>query len=326
MVAASITWDFATDLTPSAASGGLAGSWGPMGSTPANWDSSGAYSWRFVDLGTVRLMVGPAAGTQWTPGSIIFKMRRSAGTSDGFFSLGGDYTIEWSGALTTAYRTVTIDLSSLGTVDGPIDLRFWSGGTSTQRAYLDDVTVSGNVLTGSDQTISPAGIASAEAIGPAAVVVVQPVNLSPEAIVSGEAFGTPSVVVVPLVEILGAGGIASGEVVGGPDVRPATPGSVRYPTGADVADFMDAPALVALATVHVGVITQFARVYTRDNGFYVDGVAEPIAGVILAATARLVGNPEQIDVTVGSVRRASYFKGWSLAEQRVLNNYRKVAQ
>jgi hypothetical protein len=104
--------------------------------------------------------------------------------------------------------------------------------------------------------------------------------------------------------------------------------SVPYPTGQDVAAFLGAPgdtSLVALADVHVGVITEFARVYTRGNGFSVEGVAPEVASVVLAATGRLVANPEQIDITVGTMRRSGSFKGWSLAEQRVLNEYRGVA-
>lgn len=155
------------------------------------------------------------------------------------------------------------------------------------------------------EVLEPAGIASAEAFGAAAVVVVQPVELTPEAIVSGEAFGQP-------------------QVIHGADVE-----TVPYPTGEAVAEFMDAPGdarLIALAEVHVGVVTHFARVYTRGNGFYVEGVAPEIAAVILAATARLASNPGQIDIHVGSVRRAQSFKGWTLAEQKVLNPYRGVAR
>lgn len=81
-----------------------------------------------------------------------------------------------------------------------------------------------------------------------------------------------------------------------------------------------------MAEVHVGVITHFARLYTRGNGFTVAGVREEIAAVIMAAAARLVSNPEQLDITVGSTRRASGFKGWSLAERTVLNEYRGVAR
>src|SRR5690606_39709278 len=56
--------------------------------------------------------------------------------------------------------------------------------------------------------------------------------------------------------------------------------------------------LVALAAQHGAVMTALVRAYTRGVGF-VDGVpAEPIRAVIVAASARLVANPEQVDAYV----------------------------
>jgi len=104
---------------------------------------------------------------------------------------------------------------------------------------------------------------------------------------------------------------------------------VGAPTGEEVASFLGASLdgrTVGLAAEHVQVITELARSYCRGNGFYEEGIAKPIREVIVAATARLVAHPEQIDVQVGSVRRRAGFKGWSLAEQRVLNEYRRTAR
>ena len=99
------------------------------------------------------------------------------------------------------------------------------------------------------------------------------------------------------------------------------------PTGEDVASFLgqgDIEQVVALAEEHVAIITALARSYTRDNGFTSDGTArEDICAVITAATARLVANPEQIHYSAGAQRLSGGFKGWSLAEQIVLNRYRR---
>lgn len=322
MTAASISWDFATDLNPSSTSGGLTGSWSGMDATPTGRDASGAFYWQNQSTTVGRLLVGPPAN--WTPGSITFKIRRSiSGTVSVNFSRGGDYTVEQTLSVTSTYSTHTIDLSGIGTVDGQIDLRFWGPGASTVRYYMDDVTVSGDVVAGSAQNIAPASIASAEAFGTPALVGLS--LLEPVGIPSAEAFGVPDIseYVPPTLTLL-PGGLASDEAFGVPTVVTMTEGSVPYPTGADVEEFLGAD-LGPAAGVHVGVITEFARVYTRGNGFYVDGLAEPLAGVILAATARLVGNPEQLDIQVGSTRRSSFFQGWTLAEQRVLNDYRKAA-
>jgi hypothetical protein len=55
----------------------------------------------------------------------------------------------------------------------------------------------------------------------------------------------------------------------------------------------DAPDLLDQAKSAVYIVAQFARAYTRGQGFTDDGVAEDIQGVIITATARLVSNPAQ---------------------------------
>ncbi|WP_447643357.1 hypothetical protein [Nocardioides zeae] len=97
---------------------------------------------------------------------------------------------------------------------------------------------------------------------------------------------------------------------------------------ADTLAFMGlkpSPALTTQAEAVVGVIAAMAQAYTRGNGFEAAGPVEPIAHVIVSASARLLANPDQIDVTIGSTRRSSYFQGWTLVESMVLNAYRGVA-
>lgn len=99
-------------------------------------------------------------------------------------------------------------------------------------------------------------------------------------------------------------------------------------TGQDVADFLgqgDDPELVALAGQHVTVITAMAHAYTRGNGFSDGEPADDVAAVLVAATARLMANPEQVNAKTGAVSVQGGFTGWSLAETFVLNRYRKRA-
>lgn len=259
---------------------------------------------------SVKITPGGEVGT-WSPTSLAFKLRRretgtvalQARSSHNGYAAAVGTTVSTSSATLTPF---TIDLSGIGTVSGPLTLRMLvSHSVSGRSLGLGSVVLSGSYVAASPpQVVSPVGIASGEAFGVPVLAIVQPVELFPVGIPSGEAFGTPQ-------------------------VEHGAPVAVDpYPTGQDVAEFLGAPddaRLVAVAEVHVGVITQFARVYTRGNGFYVEGVVPEVASVVLAATGRLVANPEQIDITVGTMRRAGSFKGWSLAEQRVLNEYRGVA-
>lgn len=306
---------------------------------------------------------GPTDPTQaWTPTNVTFRAKKThTSTSQGYrvrhSANGYASNVFVDQALVDSFRNETVDLSGIGEITGPLTLRFYPNGGSTG-AYLDvdDLTLNA-VYTpagASDQSVTPGavgsaeafgsptvvaplpspvgptGIASAESFGAPIVVVIQPVNLEPEAIVSGEAFGAPVVVVIPSQGVAPAG-VASAEAFGVPEVQYGAPVPVvAYPTASDVSLFLTGSEiddrLVAMAEVHIGVVTHFAQVYTRGNGFYVDGVVPEIASVILAATARLTSNPGQIDITIGSVRRQGSFKGWTLAEQKVLNPYRKVAQ
>lgn len=81
--------------------------------------------------------------------------------------------------------------------------------------------------------------------------------------------------------------------------------------------------LEQLATQHAAVIAAMAESYTRGRGFVDGEPAAPIAAVIVTATARLLGNPQQTARQIGDVSYRGGFAGWSLAELYVLNNYRK---
>lgn len=110
-----------------------------------------------------------------------------------------------------------------------------------------------------------------------------------------------------------------------PEPEPETPIS---PTGKAVAAFLahaGDTALEALATQHSTVITAMAYAYTRGIGFTLGTPNPAIESVIIMATARLVANPEQIDITVGSTRVGRGFQGWNLSETLVLNLYRRRA-
>lgn len=100
-------------------------------------------------------------------------------------------------------------------------------------------------------------------------------------------------------------------------------------TGQDVADYLgrgDDTELVALASTHVGHMTNLVRAYTRGKGFTDDTPAADLDSVIVASTARLVNNPEGVQAeTIGgySVTYGAGGHGWTLAEQFVLNGYRR---
>lgn len=100
-------------------------------------------------------------------------------------------------------------------------------------------------------------------------------------------------------------------------------------SGQDVADFLgqgDDDTVIALAGQHLTIITAMAQAYTRGNGF--DDLGEPkddVAAVLVTATARLMGNPDQTNYRVGNISYQSHFQGWTLAETFVLNRYRRTA-
>ena len=80
-------------------------------------------------------------------------------------------------------------------------------------------------------------------------------------------------------------------------------------------------------TAAAATIWAYAKNFTRGNGF--DGVTgEPkddIRQVIVAASARLAGNPEQIDTVTGSEQIRGSFQGWNSIERIILGSYRRQA-
>lgn len=100
-------------------------------------------------------------------------------------------------------------------------------------------------------------------------------------------------------------------------------------TGQDVADFIGQGSddtVVALAGQHLAIITAMAQAYTRGNGFEDGHPNDDVAAVLVTATARLMGNPDQTNYRVGNISYQSHFQGWTLAETFVLNRYRKTAK
>lgn len=104
----------------------------------------------------------------------------------------------------------------------------------------------------------------------------------------------------------------------------------RVVLGVDVAKFLgqaDNPEVIELANHHLPIIWEMAKAYTRGGGFSAGPyVQDSIASVIIAATARLVANPEQLRYQAGSVQISDSFRGWTLAENYVLNRYRRRAR
>ncbi|OCB20062.1 hypothetical protein A5674_05675 [Mycobacterium malmoense] len=92
----------------------------------------------------------------------------------------------------------------------------------------------------------------------------------------------------------------------------------------------DVDALLAGGTdAIVPLITTMAKAYTRGQGFDGDTPNAEIGAVITTASARLAANPKQLGntETAGPFSAAVVggFNGWTLAEQFVLNRYRKRA-
>lgn len=100
-------------------------------------------------------------------------------------------------------------------------------------------------------------------------------------------------------------------------------------TGQDIADFLgrgDDLELVALAGLHLPVVTTFVKAYTRGNGWGMDSWVRPdIEAVIKTATARLAINPQQarrVQIDDFSQTFAT-LDGFTLPELAVLNLYRR---
>lgn len=86
------------------------------------------------------------------------------------------------------------------------------------------------------------------------------------------------------------------------------------------------PDIEAMVLATFPMIVEFARAYTRDQGFVAGVPNASIRAVVHTATARFCANPDQVSSTVGGVTIGKGFSGWSLAELAVLNRYRKRAR
>lgn len=103
------------------------------------------------------------------------------------------------------------------------------------------------------------------------------------------------------------------------------------PTADDLAQLLS-PTLEVdgdQAAAVVGIVTAMARAYTRGGGFAAGSPNEEIGAVILAAAARLLAHPRQVQMgeVIGpmSVTHGRGFDGWTVAETYVLNRYRATA-
>lgn len=81
-----------------------------------------------------------------------------------------------------------------------------------------------------------------------------------------------------------------------------------------------------LAAAHVLTVLEYVKGYTRDRGFTGYLPARPLAAVIVAASARLYVNPEQLSYyQVGDYsERPATLAGWTMAELGVLRRYRRT--
>jgi hypothetical protein len=108
---------------------------------------------------------------------------------------------------------------------------------------------------------------------------------------------------------------------------------VAAPTAADVAAFLgktgDA-ATEAIAAQAITIITSLANSYTRGEGFTSGVPAGDISAAIFTAVLRFMANKSQIQYSKVkgpfTVEYRGGFDGWSVAEQFVLNRYRKRAE
>ena len=90
-------------------------------------------------------------------------------------------------------------------------------------------------------------------------------------------------------------------------------------------DAAPAPA-AAMAEGHLATVLEYVKGYTRGHGFHGYVPERPLQAVIVAATGRLVTNPEQVTYysTGDYSERPATLTGWTLAELQVLRRYRRV--
>ncbi|MDH3025313.1 hypothetical protein QEN35_13045 [Gordonia alkanivorans] len=92
--------------------------------------------------------------------------------------------------------------------------------------------------------------------------------------------------------------------------------------GADTAD----TALLAQAAQAVTMAAAMTDAYCRGAHLKADGDTRPgVDAVVLMASARMLANPEGLKYATGVVSFGEGFSGFTLAEQMVLNRYRRRA-
>lgn len=263
--------------------------------------------------------------------------RRNAGTTRlyVYWSLDGYTTALWvNTGITTTQINANVDLSAAAGLTGPLTLRFSPAAASgaTNGIYLWGIELDGTYDNGVPSiSVSPSGIASSLLVGSPALTLSAPAKVvKPSGVASALAVGTPSFSAAAPAKTLRPAGIASTAAVGLPWVHGVSPDPTEWvplPDGDDVLAFLGWPAgYEGQVQAHVDVITALARAYTRRNAFGIGLVRSGVRAVIVAASARLVANPEQHSRRIGSLRQAPGFEGWTLAERAVLNDYRKVAR
>lgn len=89
---------------------------------------------------------------------------------------------------------------------------------------------------------------------------------------------------------------------------------------------LEDPAATELASAHVGVVLEYVRGFTRGRGFHGMIPERDLQAVIVAASARLFTNPEQVaSFTLGDYsERPAVLAGWTMAEMGVLRRHRRT--
>jgi len=287
----------------------------------------------------LEVTISPAVGTiDYAPTGLFLRWRRRSGSGATGWqvrsSLDGYTAIIDSATGTNTAQSRTVDLSSLGTLTAPVTLRIYAYGAtgSGNGLYIWDWALAGEYDDGTvSLVVEPGGIASTLLVGSPALTLSAPAKVvRPSGVASALAVGTPSFSVVAPAKTLRPAGIASTAAVGLPWLHGVSPDPTEWvplPNADDVLAFLGWPAgYEGQVQAHVDVVTALARAYTRRNAFGIGLVRSGVRAVIVAASARLVANPEQHSRRIGSLRQAPGFEGWTLAERAVLNDYRKVAR
>jgi len=144
---------------------------------------------------------------------------------------------------------------------------------------------------------------------------------------TGAITGTPTTAGAYSVTIkaTNAAGADTAEYTGTVEPAPSPP----HELAALVAAYLGKPddaATITLATVHVPIVTEYVRGYTRGRGFVGGVPAEPLRAVIVAACGRLTSNPRQVQQfqTGDYSERPAILAGWNMAELGVLRRYRRT--